>query len=225
MKHFRDQVWAYLHDELSIEERRLFERALDEDEVLRQSVAESRTLHQDLAELGNQNLVEHLLEEWEVEHPEYREPGKPAGRRTIRFALPLTAAAAAVLLLLSLPLHQGPVHWQKTIYGSGPQLRGELGTSLVFSRDDLSELSRVLQDAVETRIDALPTEPGPWKLRIRMQELANGYLGLEVSGYPRAEPDRLKTWDETFDGSEPVDASLQQFAERIVADMAERNAP
>lgn len=163
MKDVKDQVWAYLHNELTPEERTRFEQALAVDSSLRETLEECRTMHRELNMLGDRQLEEHLLAEWESEHPEFREPRSRSRLRIIRFMLPL-AAAAALLVIFVLPRQEGPVRWQRTIYGAAPQLRGESsGAQPHYTHQELQHVSQTLKETVEKRIKERPARPPPGK--------------------------------------------------------------
>ncbi|NLX24366.1 MAG: hypothetical protein GXY61_00170 [Lentisphaerae bacterium] len=153
MDHFHDQIWAYLHNELPSNKRAPFEQAAEQDPSLKQEIDACKAVHHVLEDWGDHLLEKELLAEWESEHPEYQET---VGRRNrvIRLLIPV-AAAAALVLGLTLPLHRGRINWERTVYGSAPQLRGESSTQPVYSRDDLKQTSRDLREAVEKR----PADP------------------------------------------------------------------
>ena len=213
----KEQIWPYLHNELSAEESQQFEQVLKNSPSLQNALEECREIHRNMELLGDRLLEEHLLAEWESEHPEFQEKQPRLQTKIIRFAIPL-AAAAAVILLLSLPLHQSPVNWQRTVYGSPPQLRGLAGNKQHYTSTDLKEINRALQDAIESSIQQISIEP--WKLQIHLQELASGYLAVEVSGHAKSVPDKSKTWEAIFQDMEHFNAEAPAFAELIANDMA-----
>lgn len=225
MNDSKDRVWAYLHSEMPQAEKLRFEQSLAYDSDLRKTLEECQTLHQELGLLGDDLAEERLLDEWESEHPEFREKPKYPHNRILRFSLTLAAAAAAIVLLLALPLNQGPVRWQHTSYGSPPQLRGEAGEEPRYSRTELKKVNRDLQENIESGIAELPAPTKPWKLRIHLQELANGYLAVEIFGHPRDNPEEQRHWNETFQGRADFDAKVPGFAQGVVDDMAERKGP
>ena len=104
MKSPETQIWAYLHEELSSEQKETFENALENDASLREEFESVQATHNDLQEimplLENEDpnddlLVEKLMADWKAENPEYAdEPVKPSHRKILTFALPLVAAAA-----------------------------------------------------------------------------------------------------------------------------------
>lgn len=224
MKDVKDQIWAYLHDELPADERERFEQALADDASLRDALEECRAMHEDLEQLSDLRLEDQLLAEWEAEHPQFQEERKPGRAKIIRFTLPL-AAAAAIILLLALPLSQGPVHWQRTLYGIAPQLRGYAETQARYSRADLKRINTELQSAIEEHLAALPTPPADWKLQIQLQELAGGHLAVEVSGHPVDQPDVEKLWEDVFQSQTSETENISSLARRIATDIAEQKAP
>ncbi|MBN2163126.1 MAG: zf-HC2 domain-containing protein [Pontiellaceae bacterium] len=226
MKDVKDMVWAYLHDELSAADQHRFEEALSTDETLRSLLNECRTTHDEITQLADEQLTDQLLAEWESEHPEFAEKREaPPKGRIIRFTLPLAAAAAAAVIMLQLlPLQQEPIHWQRTAYGSAPQLRGELGADLMYSRSELRQIDHELRKAINDELRSRP-EPEPWSLQIRLQELADGYIAIEVSGSPKENPEALKIWQATFQGLREFQTNLPEFSERIVTDLVARDIP
>ncbi|MBL7017194.1 MAG: hypothetical protein ISR84_06525 [Kiritimatiellales bacterium] len=217
-----DKIWATLHNELTPKDREQFEQARQEDPALNDALEECRATHQVLAELGrealsDEQLADKLMAEWAAEHPEYAE--SPARRRTLRFALPL-AAAAALVLLLTLPA--GPIRWQRTLYGNTPQLRGEPAAQAGYARADLKQAARELQDAVEAFGD--PAEK--WTLQITLQELADGALDVEVSGSRRENsnawknsgakaPPSSNAWKKSFQSLENFRQNIPRFGKQI----------
>ncbi len=229
-------IWAYLHDELSPESRNHFESALEDSPSLRKALEEQRATHEELksilplieAETANdEQQEEQLIAEWEAEHPEFAEPPQQqkSQGRIMRFAIPLAVAAAACVVLLALPGHQGPVYWQNTLYGTAPQLRGESAAHPRYNQTELEQVSRQLQNIIEDHIARLPDSAEPWKLKIHLQELAGGYLAVEVSGHPANRPKRSRTWDATFQGKDRFDAEASGFGKRIANDLAEQDVP
>jgi len=226
-----DQIWAYLHDELAPEEKDRFEQALQSDPALRDALDACRETHGELATLlplldredtaVDDQLEEKLLAEWEAEHPEYAEaPAQKPRRKILQFTLPLAAAAAAVILLnLSLPR---PIHWQRTTYGTGPQLRGQLGAPPHYTRAELKQITRELQKVIESH---LTEPPDQWVLKISMQELANGALAIEISGRPRAKAGLSKHWNKNFQSLETFHSTIPAFGKQVADDLAGRNHP
>ncbi len=218
-----DRVWAYLHNEMGDEERELFQHALSNDAELREAVECARRPHHEFKTLlphledegFDELLEERLLAKWESEHPEYAEiPRKTPPHRILLFAAPL-AAAAALALLIGLPLQTGPVHWQRTAYGTAPQLRGQTGTGAYYTRSDLKTLDRALRQSGEAACRQQGEPPEKWTLKISLQELIGGALAVEVSGHPRGEPDFSKVWKKSFQGLEPFQTEVPRFGKQI----------
>lgn len=210
-----DKIWAYLQNELSPDEAARFERALTEDSALREAFKERRATHEELAKLdqevlSDEQLEEQLLAEWVAEHPEYAEKTNPRTRRNIlRFSIPL-AAAAAIVILLARP--SDPIRWQRTVYGSAPQLRGEPAAQPQYTRADLKLAARKLQDAVNSTCNP----PDKWTLQIHLQELAGGALAVEVSGRSR---ETSKVWTENFQSLETFHQNVPRVGNQIVDDL------
>jgi len=233
MNALKDQIWAYLHNELASEERDRFERALQGDPALREALEERRQTHRELesvlpmlGKMGNADdqLEERLIAEWESEHPGYAEvPIRKPRRKILYFSLPLAAAAAAMVLLLALP--QKPIHWQRTSYGSAPQLRGQPVTEPHYTRAELKQVNGELQKAIGTSLEQLAAPLEPWKLRIRLQELASGSLAVEISGHPRGNPESSKVWTETFQGLEHFGAKGPLFGKQVAEGLVEQGNP
>ena len=151
-----NQIWAYLHNELPAEQKKQFEHALQNDPHLRDMFENIQLIHKQLehlipllenSEMNDEELVTKLINDWEIESPEYAEPPKKAlTSKLIYFALPLAAAAAAITILFSLPF--GSIHWQRTIYGTAPQLRGGPTIQSSYTRSELKQISHDLQLAI-----------------------------------------------------------------------------
>lgn len=223
-----DQLWAYLHNELTPEEKKLFEQAVQNNPVLRQKLNEYKTTREQLKnvlplltdeENLDKHLEENLLAEWQSEHPEYAErPAQSPTRKILRFTLPLAAAAAAAILFA---LPSAPIHWQNTIYGSAPQLRGQPITKTHYTRAELKQASRELQDAVN---DAC-SQPERWTLQISLQELADGALAVEVSGHLRGNSGVSKIWNRNFNALETFRREIPSFGKQIADNLAKQVSP
>jgi anti-sigma factor RsiW len=223
-----NQIWAYLHNELPPEKKELFEQALENDPDLRVALEESRAMHKDLEyalprfsteEGTDDQLEEQLLAEWEAEHPEYAEvPALNPRRKILQFTLPLAAAAAAVILL-SLSLQTGPVQWQRTAYGTPPQLRDQSNAQARYSRAQLKEIDQKFKQAVESASQ----HAEQWILQVSLQELTDGALAIEISGYPRHKPDSPKTWSEHYQSLEEFHDNIPVLAKQIAVGMAGYN--
>ncbi len=207
MNDFNKEIWAYLHDELAPEKRERFEQALAGDPALREALAERQATHQQLEAIGQEQLEAELLAEWEAAHPQFREPASHPHGRIIRFILPLAAAAAAVILLTALP--RGPVHWQRTDYGSIPQLRGA-ALEARYTRNDFKQLASELQRAVEQRVNPA----SDCSLRIHLQELTDGALTIEING--RAQ---YPTWYWSFQSLDAAHKAVPEMAQQIAAEL------
>lgn len=226
MKNPADQIWAYLHGELSSGERERFEQALQNDPDLRDVLEECRATHAKLQSLlplidtageSDDQLEERLLAEWETEHPEYAEiPVQTPRRNILRFTLPLAAAAAAAIVLFALPWNPGPVRWQRTAYGTAPQLRGQPAEQPHYTRAELKQTSRELQEAIESR---LADAPGRWVLQISLQELAAGSLSVEISGHPRTDASRASHWNQSFQTLELFRANIPLLGKQVADDL------
>ncbi len=230
-----DQIWAYLHNELAPEEKDRFEQALHSDPYLRKALDACRKTHRELESIlplldggdtaADDQLEERLLAEWEAEHPEYAEtPVCRPRRKILYFSLPLAVAVAAVILM-SLSLHPGSIHWQRTAYGTAPQLRGQPGMQPHYTRTELKQINRELQKAIEIHLEQLPVLSEPWKLRIYLQELANGALSVEISGHPRADPGQTIQWNRSFQSLEVFRKSIPLLGKQVADGLAGQNGP
>jgi anti-sigma factor RsiW len=210
------QIWDYLHNELSPEDKERFEQALQNDPSLQKALEEHHSTHQALTELGNtplsdEQLTDKLMAEWAAEHPEYAEtPAPRTGRKILYISAPVAAAAAAVIFLFS--LSSGPIDWQRTLYGSAPQLRDGSSVQPFYSRSELKQVANELQDAVEA--DSNPS--GKWLLGIVLQELADGALAVEVSG--RSDT-ASNVWKKTFQSLENFRENIPMFGKQIADEL------
>lgn len=224
-----DQIWAYIHNELSPEKRKGFEQALNNDPLLREALDACRITHGELKNVlpllegenvGDDQLEKKLLAEWEATHPEYAEnPARKPRRKILYFSLPLTAAAAAIIVF-TLSLQTGPIHWQRTAYGTAPQLRGQSGTEPHYTRAELKQINHELREAIESHLERLAELPEPWNLKIHLQELANGTLAAEVAGHPRSNPDSSRFWNISFRNLETFRQNIPRFGRQVAEDIA-----
>ncbi|MGE4489627.1 MAG: anti-sigma factor [Kiritimatiellales bacterium] len=229
MKDPADRIWAYLHNELSAEEKAAFRRVLKNDPALRQAVEHSRAVDSELKallpafdkEIPVDNLEDLLLTAWDEEHPEYGDDAPPArsSRRILYFAAPL-AAAAALALIVSLPMQTGPIHWQRIVTGTAPQLRGTEQNTLFYTPADLKQLGSTLSQAIDNAYPDRGKSVTDWVLQIHLQELAEGALTVEVSGYPSSDPARSRVWNESFQTLENFRTEVPTFGKRIADDLA-----
>ncbi|QHI69068.1 anti-sigma factor family protein [Tichowtungia aerotolerans] len=216
------QIWAYLHRELSDTEKSQFEQALQEDSDLRQAYEEQMSTHAALGELltpsveeilSEEELTEKLIAEWAAEHPEQLEDRTPKTRRKILpFALPL-AAAAALVILFALP--SGPIRWQSTVYGSAPRLRGDSAEQSRYTKAQFKQAVGELQKTVESSCDASKK----WTLRIYLQELADGALGIEVTGHSHHNTGLSKVWEKSFQSLENFREEVPRFGKQIANEL------
>ncbi|MEN8254778.1 MAG: zf-HC2 domain-containing protein [Verrucomicrobiota bacterium] len=233
MKALKDQIWAYLHNELAPDERARFERALQGDADLREALEERRQTHRELENIlpildkgdeGDDQLEERLIAEWESEHPEYAEvPIRKPRRRILYFSLPLAAAAAAAVLLLA--LSQKPIHWERTSYGSAPRLRGQPVMEPRYTRAELKQVDGELQETIEAHLEQLAVPSRPWTLKIHIQELVGGALTVEIAGHPRKTPEVSEAWNRSFQSLENFRGHVPEFGKQVAEDLAERNIP
>ncbi len=243
MKDPANWIWAYLHNELAPKEKALFEQTLFNDPDFRRKFDECRSTHEQLrahlphlAESAPSNRVlgSLLLAQWEAEHPEYAEadPVEPPHRKILHFALPLAAAAAAAVLLLALPYPS--IHWQHTVCGAAPQLRGETSAAPHYTPTQLKRAARELQDTV----NAAGPFPSPWSLKVSLQELVDGALIVEVDGHLResvfsrvwktnASLDALasRVWNKNFQTLENFRQNMPTFGKQIADDLSAQDHP
>jgi hypothetical protein len=217
-----DKIWAYLHNELAGEEKVQFELALENSPELRKELDSRRLLHNELNgmsqdELTDDQLENLLLEEWEAEHPELREPEKVSSNRILRLVIPL--AAAAVIVLVAMPLRPSPIDWQRTAYGTAPQLRGQLETRLHYRSTELKRIDRALRLAIETEVKQLPEPIEPWQLKIHLQELAAGALAIEISGHPVDHPEASRIWNLNFKDMETCIDGLPMVGKQVANEL------
>lgn len=229
MKSPHDQIWRYLHNELSKEEKLTFERALETDELLRQALLERKVtdklLHEAATEDNNESLIDILLEKWEAEHPAFKEGPTLSRGKMIKLGIPLATAAAAAFVLFSAPWRTGTIHWQKTIYGDGPQVRGETGTKATYSRPDLRRIAKMLRHTIEAEITGLSARNQKWNLQLHLQEVSGGNLLVEITGHPESGFGVSKVWKTDFQSLEVLQEKAYDLAQKIAADLSEPRAP
>lgn len=218
----KDQIWAYLHNELNPEDRTHFERVLQTNNELLEALEQCKSTQGELETIlplihGNDAasdapLEEKLLAEWETEHAEYAEiPAQKPRLKISTLLMPLAAAAVAVFLL-NLALGSGAIDWQKTAYGTEPKLRGQNSTSSHYTRKELKQVSQELQGAVESHLNE---SPKPWTLKVSMQELVNGALAVEVYGHPRSDPNQPQQWSENFQSLETFRNAIPRVGKQV----------
>ena len=234
MKDPADNIWAYLHGELSPTDRHRFEQALEADAELRANLEACQSTHRDLEELlplrecndtTAERLEQSLLVAWEAEHPEFKEAPVRSSSRIIRLGFPLAAAAAAMFLLLALPHNNSPIQWERTFYGDTPQLRGQLSLESGYARSDLRQAGRELRQAIESQYNASGDNATSWYLRMAFQEVADGQLMVEVSGRQINEPPDVLTWNGDFPSLEQFHQQIPAFGSRIAKGLAEHENP
>jgi len=228
MKDSSNQIWAYIHNELPPDKKEHFEQVLQSDPLLREALQACRQTHRELEsvlpmldeEVDDTQLEKQLLDEWEAAHPEHAEtPTHKPHRKIIYLSAPLAAAAAATFLLLALP--QKPIHWQRTAYGTAPQLRGQSNAESHYTRTELKQINRELQIGIETHLKQRPESSKPLKLKIHIQELLNGALVVEISEHP----EESNVWNQSFQNLEIFRTEIPRFGKRIADELADRNTP
>lgn len=217
-----DQIWPYLHGELSEEERMEFVEALKNDEVLQQALEERQATHALLNEAAketdNEALVDVLLDKWESEHPEFSE--KPSYSRTkiIKLGIPLATAAAAAFVLISAPWR--PIHWEKTVYGENPLFRNGLKADFIYSRSDLKRTSKLIRRTIESELTRQGLLDAKWSFKLHLQEVNEGMVLVEISGHPEDDADAPLIWKRDFQSLEILQENIPQLATEIADDIA-----
>lgn len=217
-----DQTWAFVHNELPAQEKERFNKELQENPELQSAFEEYKATHTLLKEtlasssekfLSEEELTEKLIAEWASEHPDQMDaPRQKPRRKVLYFSAPL-AAAAALVIFLSLP--SGPIRWQNTAFGNAPQLRGETGKGSFYTRPQLNQAVTELQTTVEASCDP-STE---WTLRVYLQELTNGALAIEISGHSNTPAKTSKVWEKTFQSLEDFQKKVPTLGKQIAGEL------
>lgn len=222
------KIWAYLHDELTPDERQQFLMAVNSDSELRRELANCAATHASLKEFlpgvdaPCDERAEDLLKQWEAQHPEFDEDTKTRPTlRHLRLILPLTAAAAAALLAWANPI--APIRWQTPNVGNAPQVRGTASQTAHYTQTQLKQAALELQTAVEQTIQS----ENRWSLQVSLQELHDGAVAVEISGKPRngwnplsrSNEDQAMRWQDTFNEVHQFQQAIPELAARIAKDL------
>lgn len=217
-----DQIWPYLHGELSKEERSEFEEALKKNDVLRQAMKERKVtdalMREAAKDADNEPFVDVLLNKWEAEHSEFRENPANSSARIIKLGIPLATAAAAMFVLLSAPWRH--VHWERTVLGENPQLRNDSDVDPFYSRSDLKRAAKLIRQAIESEVSNNPKPANKWSLKIHIQEVNDGNLLVEVSGHPENNSSSSRVWKSDFQSLETLQDHTRVLAAEIANDLA-----
>jgi len=229
MKSIHDKIWPYLHGELSEQEKKAFEQALDTDELLFQALEERKKSHAHLREApeeeDNEELIDALLERWEAEHPEYQEKPTFSRGNIIKMSIPLATAAAAAFVLVSAPWRSETIRWQKTHFGTQPQFRdGALGASL-YSGSDLKQIDKLIRRELENELLFLKYDGMKWRLQLQIQETAGGNILVEISGHPEQNSEISKIWKNDFQSLEKLKIEAPAWTEHIAAELTDLRTP
>jgi hypothetical protein len=199
---------------------------MKDDGLLRDAVAQRMSTHQTLEELMSEieqgrsveDLEDALISSWESEHPEHIEipREKSTAGKILLFTGPL-AAAAALIILLGLPLQTGPIRW-KSDYGTAPHLRGNTATQTAYSQSELEWVDELLRLAVERNFSPA-SKNARWSLEINLQELTNGALAAEISGHSKDRPEQILRWNRDFQPSENLRSEIPRFGKQIARDL------
>lgn len=232
MKKPSDRIWFWLHNEMNADEKEHFRLTLETDADLRADLNLCEKTHQFLKDnlprlTGTEldvdpsgELVQTLIAEWDQEHPEKTATTpRTSHGRILWFAAPV-AAAAALIALLTMSLHPGPIHWQRTAYGTAPQLRGETASAGFYSRSDLKHFDNTLRKTIESARSTPSGVAEKWTLQIHLQEMAGGTLVVELSGHPHKPPATSKCWNKSFQHSAVLHAELQAFGTHIAKEIS-----
>lgn len=227
MKNSDQQIWAYIHNELSPANRLQFEQELHVNPELKNALEERQEtdllLKKSISFSANhQAVANELLAEWETEYPEFNKRVPTTHNKIIAFSLPLATAAAVLFLLMLQPWNTGMINWQKTAYGSAPQLRDQSTSATFYSRSTLKNISSQLQSSIESDLSPKMDDHSHWKLKIHLQELANGALLIEVSGYPKNNRDHSTIWNMSSSSLEQFESELPEFSKRIAEEITHR---
>lgn len=193
-----EQLWAYVHGELPAGEQDALEKAVKENEALSERLdgiqAMNRQLRDKLPLAGPSldALEEHILENWEKDHPAaYQKPqvekpskggsllGWPGSKKAW---FPPLALAACILIVVGLNLHdQGPIQWE--IETQTLAYRGNEAPQPVYSQESLSQAGTQLQKAIDAayKEEGFRPEPG-WNLKVLVAELPEKAVMVTLSG-------------------------------------------
>lgn len=216
-----DQIWLYLHNELSADQKAEFELSLKQDPDLLAKLEDRQATHALLGTLqqthaDTDDIESSLLDEWEEEHPQYAEPHNPGKRNIIYFILPLAAAAAAVMLLTALPSGSDSVRWQKTSYGNPLELRGNGEITAVYTKSELKTVGDKLQEAIDNQLALSTNKSFQQTLGIYFQELAGGALILEIASNPESETAQL-ILSSNYTNLEKLNSDIPAIADQVRA--------
>ncbi|MBN1671123.1 MAG: hypothetical protein JXR37_08835 [Kiritimatiellae bacterium] len=247
----RKNTWAYVHGELSEEERRAMEDAMRQDAALREEVANARKIYDRLrrvlpaAERTEAQLVDEILPELEQEWAAGRQagPDPAAPPKDNVSALPrwfrqlwipahayrIGLAAAAAVLFMVLPIHSSlSVRWEYDVVPPSG-FRGEGGATPAYSEGELA----ACRTAVQTAFEQQGAGPGktertswvrrrrPWRVTVGIQEVIDAQLRVVAVAYAPGRKTAEKTWKAAFADPDALASGIHAFAEEVVREFEE----
>ena len=236
-----ETVWAYLHGELTGDERSAFERDLQADAALRRTFEDAarmdRVLHatlpvMDQKDISVEAVAEQALACWEREYDLESDSEAFAVRRFqprwrgVFFhpaaGLAGLAAAAVILLAPSFLSPSGGLVWDDPVFAP-LSLRGALAPAeqSVLPGDTAERCQELLKSELERAL-AVRTDSAriPVAVSFHLQELRNGAFSLSVQVRTR-KGEVIGEWSGDYSGEaafrEQVGASAEQMAEAMAA--------
>lgn len=232
-----EQIWAYLHGEMSLENRRSFEREMAASPDLKSEFESLQSLHQKLeanlpladAQESEEARTERYLSAIECE-PSGADRARAAAPAEVPFAhpekslarwfqMPALAAAALLLILVGVPsvLRRGEIVWLSSDLGGVPEFRGEQGgrPAAVYTDDEKRRLADDVQQGVETAYRAVGGgSRTSHRLRVKLQEFPNGALLVRVEDVTRG-GEASRAWELFCDSRADVTARLPAFGRNV----------
>jgi hypothetical protein len=217
-----EAIWRYVLGELSSdEEKALLAKAANEPAIA-ERIAECRRFDRLMA-YGLQHtprtteaLADDLFDEV---------PYVPSGNRPhILFpswarAVQLTAACAAVLIVLFAILPRGDLQWNRTEIALLDATRSdtEPPRSSAFDRREIRAACARLQESIEKAYQETTSDDSPsWKLGICFTEFADGSFELKVHGPSQRDPAQTVEVSQVYDNLKALNAGHGTLAARVV---------
>jgi hypothetical protein len=220
-----EQIWSHVHGELDTDKARHLLSRADRDPELANRIAECKRL--DLFMSSSLKVTprttEDLVGAFLVEEP-YVPPGNkplilfPSWTRAIQ----LSAACAAVLVVLCVIFPRGDLQWSRTEIALLDTTRSGTESprpSALDRREIRAACARLQESIKEAHRETAGDDSLRWKLGVSITEFAGGSFELRVHGPARHDPERTVEVTIVYDNLEALNTDQKALAAQVVERM------
>lgn len=233
----RDKMWAYVHGELTGEERAELDRDIQnrpelgaELDTVRHMDRRMQTLMR-LPYLAEERLTDRIIDAFDRDQADssrFRLIRFPAARTVLRHPAFGVALAAAACMLIVLGAHY---RVRDAISWTGPEYlpmryRGFTGAhDPAYTRQDANRCLEALKTGVgkahrEQIAGTCRLAPVRWRLAFRFQEIVEEALLIEIRAYKPQATEPARTWSGHYADVASFLGDVERLSSEITADLA-----